>query len=153
MSIPKVGDIAPDFEILTDTDELFRLSDLRGKRVVLFFYPGADTPTCTKEACAFRDDFSVYGEKDAVIVGISPDTVRAQSKFKKKFDLPYSLLADDDHKIAEMYGVWGWKKTFGREYQGVKRTTFIIDELGVINEVFEDVVTKGHSAEILSILP
>jgi peroxiredoxin Q/BCP len=152
MAIPQVGKMAPDFELETDSGETFRLSDLRGKRVVLYFYPRADTPGCTTEACAFRDDFSIYEEKDAMIIGVSPDTVKRQSNFKGKYDLPFTLLADPDHKVAEMYGVWQLKKMRGREYMGIVRTTFIIDENGKISRVFEGVKPKVHSGEVIEAL-
>jgi peroxiredoxin Q/BCP len=152
MAIPQVGEMAPDFELETDSGEILRLSSLRGKRVVLYFYPKADTPGCTTEACGFRDDFSVYEEKDAMIIGISPDTVKKQSNFKGKYDLPFPLLADPDHKVAEMYGVWQLKKMMGREYMGVVRTTFIIDEKGKISHVFEGVKPKVHSGEVIEAL-
>lgn len=148
----KVGDKAPDFELKTDDGEVHRLKDSQGKRVVLFFYPKANTPGCTVEACGFRDDFSVFEGIDVEILGISPDTVRRQLNFKNKFDLPYTLLADADHEVAELYGVWGWKKFMGRDYEGVNRTTFIIDKDGMISHVFEGVKPEGHSGEVLEVL-
>jgi peroxiredoxin Q/BCP len=152
MPLPKVGDIAPDFEAETDTGDVLRLADFRGKRVVLYFYPKADTPGCTTEACGFRDDFSAYEKLDAVILGVSPDTVKKQSNFKGKHDLPFPLVADVDHKVAELYGVWQLKKMMGREYMGVVRTTFIIDKEGKISHVFEGVKPKQHSGEVLEAL-
>jgi peroxiredoxin Q/BCP len=148
----KVGDKAPEFELLTDDGEICRLGDLQGIRVVLFFYPKANTPGCTKEACGFRDDYERFHHTAVKVLGISPDTVRRQSNFRKKFDLPYPLLADTDHSIAEQYGVWGLKKFMGREYEGVRRTTFIIDEHGVISHIFEKVKPEGHSQEVLEAL-
>jgi len=152
MPIPQVGEPAPDFELLSDAGETVRLSDFRGRRVVLYFYPHADTSGCTKEACGFRDDFDAYEEKDAVVLGVSPDTVKDQARFKTKYNLPFVLLADSNHQVAELYGVWGLKKFMGREYMGVRRTTFVIDEAGRINRVFERVKPAGHSTEVLTLL-
>jgi peroxiredoxin Q/BCP len=152
MTMPKIGTTAPDFEIETDSGEKIRLSDLKGKRVVLYFYPRANTPGCTTQACGFRDDFELYEVKDAVILGVSPDTIRKQANFKKKNDLPFPLLADVDHKIAELFGVWQLKKFMGREFMGVVRTTFIIDKDGKISHVFEGVKPAAHSEEVLEVL-
>lgn len=150
MDLPKPGEPAPEFEAMTDTGQPIKLSDYRGKDVVLYFYPRADTPGCTKEACGFRDDFSAYEKKGVVVLGVSPDTVKKQASFKNKFDLPFTLIADDEHKVSERYGVWGLKKFMGREYEGVHRTTFLIDKNGVIKQVFEKVKPETHSAEILA---
>ncbi|MGD8731374.1 MAG: thioredoxin-dependent thiol peroxidase [Anaerolineales bacterium] len=150
MNLPEVGTSAPEFESLDDGGEPIKLSDYRGKEVILYFYPRADTPGCTKEACAFRDDYSAYEEADVVILGVSPDTVKKQANFKKKWDLPFPLIADEDHSIAAAYGVWGPKKFMGREYEGVHRTTFIIDKKGKIKQVFENVKPAEHSEEILA---
>jgi peroxiredoxin Q/BCP len=152
MPIPKIGEQAPDFELETDSGETLRLSDLRGKRVVLYFYPRANTAGCTTEACGFRDDFKTYEVKDAVILGVSPDTVRKQSNFKGKYDLPFPLLADTEHEVAELYGVWQLKKFMGREYMGVARTTFVIDKDGKISHIFEKVKPAGHSEVVLEAL-
>jgi len=152
MSMPKAGDRAPDFAVLNDEGEQVKLSDYKGESIVLYFYPRADTPGCTKEACAFRDDYSAYEQADVTILGVSPDSVKAQAKFKQKYGLPFSLLADEDHAISEAYGVWGMKKFMGREYEGVFRTTFLIDEQGVIRQVFEKVKPAEHSQEILAAL-
>ncbi len=149
MSIPKIGAVAPDFEVLDDTGETIHLSDYLGKKVVLYFYPRADTPGCTTEACAFRDDYSAYSDQGVVILGVSPDRVNKQAKFKQKFQLPFALLADDDHKISESYGVWGPKKFMGKEYEGVHRTTFLIDAGGKIKQDFKKVKPAEHSKEIL----
>lgn len=153
MELPSVGELAPDFEAITDEGKSMRLSDLQGKIVVLYFYPRADTPGCTKEACGFRDDYSAYEEAGVVILGVSPDSVKDQAKFKKKFELPFTLLADEDHKIADRYSVWGLKKFMGREYEGVHRTTFLIGEDGIILAVFEKVKPAKHSEEILASMP
>ena len=151
MPLP-VGIPAPDFELLDDTNIPRRLSDFRGKNVVLYFYPEDDTPGCTKEACNFRDDYSAYEKADVVILGVSPDSVASHVKFKKKFQLPFPLLADEGHKVCDLYQVWGPKTSFGREYEGVLRTTFLIDENGMIIKVFEKVRPAEHSAEVLSAL-
>jgi peroxiredoxin Q/BCP len=153
MELPTVGEQAPDFEALTDEGESMRLSDHQGKVVVLYFYPRADTPGCTKEACGFRDDYSAYEDARVVILGVSPDSVKDQAKFKKKFELPFTLLADEDHEIADQYSVWGQKNFMGREYEGVHRTTFLIDEVGKILAVFEKVKPAEHSEEILASIP
>ncbi|MGD8821955.1 MAG: thioredoxin-dependent thiol peroxidase [Anaerolineales bacterium] len=152
MTMPKAGEMAPDFELLDDQGNTVKLSDYRGKTVVLYFYPRADTPGCTKEACAFRDDYSAYEERGVAILGASPDTIAKQAKFKEKYGLPFPLLADPDHELAEKYGVWGLKKFMGRESMGVLRTTFLIDEQGKVIEVFEKVRPAEHSTEILAAL-
>jgi peroxiredoxin Q/BCP len=152
MKLPQPGDPAPAFAALTDTGQSIKLSDYRGKNVVLYFYPRADTPGCTKEACGFRDDISVYEDKGVVVLGVSPDTVKKQAKFKNKFKLPFTLIADDEHLVSELYGAWGLKKFMGREYEGVHRITFLIDKNGVIREVFEKVKPETHSTEILAAL-
>ncbi len=152
MAMPKVGDLAPDFELESDSGETIRLSDYRGRRVVLYFYPRADTPGCTKEACGFRDDIREYTNRDVVILGVSPDKVRGQAKFKEKYDLPFPLLADYDRLAAKAYGVWGKKKVMGREGMGIHRTTFLIGADGKIARVFEGVKPEGHSGEVLAAL-
>ncbi|MEW6567891.1 MAG: thioredoxin-dependent thiol peroxidase [Chloroflexota bacterium] len=152
MTMPKVGSPAPDFELQTDCGETIRLRDLRGRRLVLYFYPKADTPGCTTEACGFRDDFSQFEKRNVLVLGISPDDVRRQSRFKGKYALPFTLLADPDHKVCQAYGVWGKKKLMGKEYMGVLRTTFLIDEQGKISRVFEGVRPEGHSREVLAAL-
>jgi len=152
MPVPSVGEEAPDFELLDDAGQKVRLSDLRGRRVVLYFYPRADTPGCTKEACSFRDSFEAYQRKGTVILGVSPDTVQKQAKFKSKFELPFSLLADADHRVSEAYGVWGLKKFMGKEYMGVARTTFLVGADGKILRVFEGVKPEGHGGEVLEAL-
>jgi peroxiredoxin Q/BCP len=131
---PKIGDSAPDFEALTDTGESVKLSDYRGQRVVLYFYPKDDTSGCTKQACGFRDDYPVIEERNAIVLGVSPDSVASHQKFKAKYDLPFTLLVDQDHAIAELYGVWGEKSMYGRKYMGVIRSHFVIDEAGKITD-------------------
>jgi thioredoxin-dependent peroxiredoxin len=141
---------APEFALLDDTNALRKLSDYRGRNVVLYFYSKDDTPGCTKEACNFRDDYSAYEKAGVAILGVSPDSVDSHVKFKKKFQLQFPLLADDDHKVCDLYGVWGPKKFMGKEYEGVLRTTFLIDTDGVIKHVFENVRPAEHSTELLA---
>ncbi len=128
----QIGDVAPDFEALTDAGETVRLSDYRGQRVVLYFYPKDDTPGCTTQACGFRDNYAVIEERNAVVLGVSPDGQDSHQKFKSKFDLPFTLLVDADHAIAERYGAWGEKQSYGKTYMGVLRSHFVIDEQGWI---------------------
>jgi peroxiredoxin Q/BCP len=144
------GDTAPEISLDTDTGEHFKLSDLHGKNVVLYFYPKADTPGCTKEACDFRDNTPRLTKANTVIVGVSPDTSSSQAKFKRKFDLPFSLLADTEHAAAEAYGVWKEKSMYGKKYMGVDRTTFVIDPEGKIKKVFPKVKVEGHAEEVLA---
>ncbi|HAD06815.1 MAG TPA: thioredoxin-dependent thiol peroxidase [Anaerolineaceae bacterium] len=143
---------APDFELPDETGTPRRLSDYRGKPVVLYFYPKDDTPGCTKEACSFRDDYSEYQKSGVVILGISPDSPKSHAKFKEKYNLPFTLLADEEHQVCELYGAWGRKKFMGREYDGVLRTTFLIGPDGTILKVFPDVKPEGHSQEVLAAL-
>lgn len=145
----KSGIPAPDFELLDDSNMPCKLSDFRGSNVILYFYPEDDTPGCTKEACNFRDDYSAYEKAGVVILGVSPDSVKSHVKFKKKFNLPFPLLADEGHKVCDLYGVWGPKKIMGREYEGVLRTTFLIDARGNIARVFENVRPSEHSKQVL----
>ncbi len=146
------GEFAPEFTLADEEGRMHSLSDYSGKPVVLYFYPKDDTPGCTKEACGFRDDYSAYEEAGVVILGVSPDTSKSHAKFKTKYGLPFTLLADPDHDVLKLYGVWGLKKSFGREYEGVFRTTFLIGEDGKILRVFKKVKPAVHSAEILSAL-
>ncbi len=143
---------APDFALPDDTGATRRLSDFRGKPVILYFYPADDTPGCTKEACNFRDDYSAYVKSGVTILGVSPDSVASHVKFKEKYHLPFPLLADEGHKVCDEYGVWGPKKMMGRSYDGVLRTTFLIDPRGRIARVFENVKPAEHSAEVLEAL-
>lgn len=151
MPLP-AGISAPDFELLDDTNTPRKLSDFRGQNVVLYFYPADDTPGCRKEACNFRDDYSAYEEAGVVILGVSPDDVKSHAKFKKKYQLPFPLLADPGHRVCDLYQVWGPKKFMGREYEGVLRTTYLIDGEGIILKVFEQVRPAEHSTEVLSTL-
>ena len=125
-----VGDLAPDFTAATDSGATLKLSELRGKRVVLYFYPKDDTPGCTTQACGFRDNYVDIEEKNAVVLGVSPDGVKSHQKFKTKFNLPFTLVADEDHAIAEAYGVWVEKSMYGKKYMGIERSHFVIDEAG-----------------------
>lgn len=143
---------APDFTLQDENGQVRKLSDFRGQPVVLYFYPKDDTPGCTTEACNFRDDYHVYQENGVTILGVSPDSAKSHAKFKNKFHLPFTLLADEDHKICDAYGVWGPKKFMGREYEGVLRTTFLIGPDGNIIKVFENVKPDGHSGEVLEAL-
>ncbi len=143
---------APDFNLQDENGIQRKLSDYRGKAVVLYFYPKDDTPGCTTEACAFRDDYSTYADAGVVILGVSPDDPKSHTKFKEKYHLPFTLLADLEHKVCELYGVWGLKKFAGKEYYGVMRTTFLIGPDGKILKVFEGVKPDGHSAEVLAAL-
>lgn len=141
---------APDFELQDENEVVRKLSEYRGSPVILYFYPKDDTPGCTTEACSFRDDYSEFVKNKVVILGVSPDTSKSHLKFKTKYDLPFPLLADIDHKVCELYGVWGRKKMMGKEYDGVYRTTFVIDADGVIKRVFENVKPLEHAKEVLS---
>ena len=140
--------MAPEIQLNTDAGAPFRLSSLRGRNVVLYFYPKADTPGCTTESCEFRDAAEDFSRHDAAIVGVSPDTPGAQAKFKTKYGLPFTLLADADHTAAEAYGVWKEKSMYGRTYMGVERTTFLIDRHGRIAHIFEKVKPAGHAAQV-----
>lgn len=146
------GDAAPDFELDSDAGEKVRLADLRGKKVILYFYPKDDTPGCTIEACEFRDRLSQIEEVGAVILGVSPDGSASHQKFKQKYDLPFTLLSDPDHAVAEAYGAWGEKERYGKTYEGILRTTFLIDEEGKIAKVFEKVKAEGHGDQVLEAL-
>lgn len=151
MTLP-AGTPAPDFTLPDENDEQHSLSDFRGKPLVLYFYPKDDTKGCTTEACGFRDDYRAYQQAGVEIVGISPDSSKSHMKFKKKYELPFTLLADVGHQVADQYGVWGRKKSWGREYDGIFRTTYLIDADGKIRKVFEKVRPADHSAEILASL-
>jgi peroxiredoxin Q/BCP len=148
----QAGAPAPDFTLPDDNGTPRKLSDYRGKPVVLYFYPKDDTPGCTTEACNFRDDYSQYQQAGVIVLGVSPDTPKSHTKFKTKYELPFTLLADETHEVCQLYGVWGLKKRMGREYEGVFRTTFLIDAQGNILRVFENVKPDGHSQEVLAVL-
>ena len=146
------GAEAPDFTLESDSGDTVSLAQLRGKPVVLYFYPRDDTPGCTTEACEFRDAWADVKRTGAVVLGVSPDTARSHQKFKSKFRLPFPLLADPDHRVAERYGAWGERSMYGRKFQGILRTTFVIGPDGRIRRVFERVKPKGHAAEVLESL-
>jgi len=145
----KEGNVAPQFTATNTNGETIRLKDLRGKKVVLYFYPKDDTPGCTKEACSFRDEFSEFKKQGIEVIGVSTDSEASHKKFTTKYKLPFTLLADTDHSIADAYGVYGEKKFMGRTYMGVKRMTFLIDEKGKVRKVFEKVKPEEHAREVL----
>lgn len=148
----QVGEKVADFSLPNQAGELVRLSDYKGKYIVLYFYPKDMTPGCTTEACDFRDAHESFEDLDAVIIGISPDPVALHQKFIDKHDLPFLLLADEEKQVAEQFGVWKLKKNFGREYYGIERSTFIIDKEGVLQKEFRKVKVKGHVEEALSFI-
>jgi thioredoxin-dependent peroxiredoxin len=148
----KEGDVAPKFTAATSGGGKISLADYLGKNVILYFYPRDDTPGCTKEACAFRDEFAQFKKKGAVIFGVSPDSVKSHDKFVEKFKLPFTLLADEDKKIVEAYGVWGEKSFMGRKYLGVYRVTFLIGADGKIKKIWPTVKPEEHAAEVLAAL-
>ncbi|MFZ0490676.1 MAG: thioredoxin-dependent thiol peroxidase [Salegentibacter sp.] len=149
MTTLKEGDKAPAFSAEDQDGNTVRLEDFKGKKLVLFFYPKASTPGCTAEACNLRDNWQSFQNKGYAIVGVSADSKKRQQNFKDKYELPFPLLADEDKKVINAYGVWGPKKFMGKEYEGINRTTFIIDEEGKIEEVISKVKTKEHAAQIL----
>lgn len=149
MTTLKVGDKAPEFSVNNQHGETVNLKDFKGKKVVLFFYPKASTPGCTAEACNLRDNYSSFQDKGYEIIGVSADSEKRQLNFSNKQELPYSLLADENKDVIMAYGVWGPKKFMGREYDGIHRTTFVIDENGIISDVISKVKTKDHAAQIL----
>lgn len=146
-----VGAIAPAFTSQDQNGNSISLSDFRGKKVALYFYPKDNTETCTKQACNLRDNYDLLQQNDLTIIGISPDNAKSHSKFIQKYALPFTLITDTDTTIAQMYGVWQLKKFMGREYMGVVRTTFIIDQNGIIERVIVNVVSKNHAAQLLSL--
>jgi peroxiredoxin Q/BCP len=146
------GKPAPDFELDNDAGEKVKLSDLRGKQVVLYFYPKDDTPGCTTQACGIRDAYGEFERAGAVVLGISPDDATSHEKFKDKYSLPFTLLADDGHTVAEQYGVWGEKKYMGRTYWGVERSTFVIDADGNVKKVMHKVKPDTHADDVLAVL-
>jgi thioredoxin-dependent peroxiredoxin len=146
------GKPAPDFELASDSGENVTLSELRGKPVVLYFYPKDDTPGCTTQACGIRDAYGEFERAGAVVLGISPDDESSHVKFRKKYELPFTLLADTDHSVAERYGVWGPKSFMGRKYTGVNRSTFVIDADGTVKKVMRDVKPATHADDVLAAL-
>ena len=149
MTTLKTGDKAPQFSGLDQNGTSHTLADYKGKKLVVFFYPKASTPGCTAEACDLRDNYARFQANNYALLGVSADSAKAQAKFIEKFNLPFPLLADEDKSVIQAFGVWGPKKFMGKEYDGIHRTTFIIDENGIIEEVISDVKTKAHAAQIL----
>lgn len=149
MTTLEAGDKAPDFKAEDQDGNIVQLSDFEGKKLVLFFYPKASTPGCTAEACNLRDNWEQFQKKGYAVLGVSADSKKRQSNFKNKYDFPFPLLADEDKEVINAYGVWGPKKFMGKEYDGIHRTTFIIDEEGKIEDVIKKVKTKEHTAQIL----
>lgn len=147
-----VGEQAPDFTLKSDTGEDVSLQSLRGKPVILYWYPRDDTPGCTKEACSFRDAYGEFERAGAVVLGVSTDDIKSHTKFKDKYKLPFTLLSDPDHRVAEQYGVWGEKKFMGKAFMGVHRVTFLIGEDGVIKQVWPTVKPEAHADEVLAAL-
>jgi peroxiredoxin Q/BCP len=153
MSLPKIGNLAPAFSLVNQRGEKVSLKDFKGKKnVVLYFYPKASTPGCTVQACGIRDTQSEFAKLDTVVLGVSPDSLGKLQKFIDKYDLNFDLLADEDHAIAETYGVWALKKFMGKEFMGILRTSFIIDKEGRLRHIMEKVNTKTHDQDVLAIL-
>jgi peroxiredoxin Q/BCP len=145
----KIGETAPDFELPTDSGSTVKLSSLRGKRVILYFYPKDDTPGCTTQACGFRDHYRDIEEKNAIVLGVSPDNMSSHQKFKTKFNLPFTLLMDEDHQVADQYGVWGEKSAMGKTYMGIIRSHFVIDEQGRLIDVQYQIKAPDSVAKAL----
>lgn len=152
MNVPAAGDPAPDFALPDDTGTIHRLGDRRGGWTVVYFYPADDTPGCTTEACQFRDVQAEMADEDAVVWGISPDSAASHARFRAKFDLPFTLLSDTDHAVADAYGAWGPKQKYGREYMGIVRSTFLVDRDGRVARAWSPVKADGHAAEVLAAL-
>jgi peroxiredoxin Q/BCP len=146
------GDQAPDFTLRSDTGDEVTLSSLRGKPVVLYFYPKDDTPGCTTQACGIRDAYGEFQRAGAVVLGVSPDNERSHVKFREKYELPFTLLADTEHEVADRYGVWGEKKFMGKKYMSVSRSTFVIDTDGNVKKMFENVTPATHADDVLAAL-
>ena len=145
----KAGDKAPDFSLISDEGKNVSLKDLKGKKIILYFYPKDDTSGCTKEACSFRDNIKIINKRNAVVIGVSKDDMKSHQKFKKKYDLPFTLLSDENLDMLKKYDVWKEKSMYGRKYMGIERTTYIIDEKGKIQDVFNKVKVDGHTEEVL----
>ena len=145
----KEGDPAPDFSAPNEKSQTVSLTDYRGKKLVLYFYPKDDTPGCTAESCSLRDHYGSFQAQGYEVLGVSPDSVKKHIKFQEKYSLPFNLLADEDHAVSLAYGVWGQKKFMGRTYDGIHRTTFVIDETGRIERIIDKVDTEGHAAQVL----
>ena len=149
MTTLKIGDKAPNYSGLDQNGTSHNLAGYNGKKLVVFFYPKASTPGCTAEACDLRDNYARFQANNYALLGVSADSAKAQLKFIEKYDLPFPLLADEDKSVIQAFGVWGPKKFMGKEYDGIHRTTFVIDETGCIEEIISDVKTKAHAAQIL----
>jgi len=147
------GKPAPDFELTSDEGQTVRLSELRGRPVVVYFYPRDDTPGCTAQACGIRDNYEAFGERGAVVLGISPDDESSHVKFKQKYGLPFTLLADPDHRVADDYGVWGERSMYGKTYHGIERSTFVIDAEGNVAKIMRRVKPDTHAQQVLEALP
>ena len=145
----KIGDQAPNFSGVDQNGKEHTLADYKGKKLVVFFYPKANTPGCTAEACDLRDNYERFKAANYELLGVSADTINAQKKFEEKYNFPFALLADEDKSVIEAFGVWGPKKFMGKEYDGIHRTTFVIDENGVLMDIITDVKTKAHAAQLL----
>lgn len=152
MSTLSIGDLAPDFALTADNGKTVHLSDYRGKRVVLYFYPKDDTPGCTTQACSFRDAMPQIEEKNAVVLGVSPDGINSHQKFRTKYNLPFTLLADEDHAVAEMYGAWGEKSNYGKTYMGLIRSQVIVDEEGRIADIHIKIKPEESVSAALDLL-
>ncbi len=148
----KIGDAAPDFSLPTDGDGNIILSDLKGQKVVLYFYPKDDTPGCTKESCGFNDNLSAFNKMDTAIIGLSKCSVKKHDKFKAKYDLNFTLASDENNDTCERYGTWGEKSMYGKKYMGIERATFLIDEQGKIAHIWRKVKVKGHVAEVMDVI-
>jgi thioredoxin-dependent peroxiredoxin len=152
MAEPKIGNKAPAFTAPDANGDKVKLSDFKGKKVVLYFYPKDNTSGCTKEACEFRDSHTAFGDANTVILGVSPDSAKSHTNFVAKYELPFTLLSDPDHKVAEKYGVWKEKKNYGRTYMGIERSTFLIDEKGKLVGQFRKVKVAGHVDVVLDLV-
>jgi len=148
---PIIGELAPDFELLDHEGNVHKLSDYKGKPVVFYFYPKDNTPGCTTQACSFRDSFDEYLQKGIIVLGVSKDSPKSHKNFRDKYSLPFTLLSDIEHKVAEAYGVWVKKKMMGREYMGMERTTFIIDKEGILVGILEKVKPQEHAKDVLAL--
>lgn len=149
MKLLKKGDKVPEFKASDEAGNEVKLSDFRGRKLVVFFYPRANTPGCTEEVCNLRDNYAALKEQGYALLGVSEDSRRKQGNFKKKYNLPFPLLADTEHNVINSFGVWGPKKFMGREFDGIYRTTFVVDENGIVENVIDKVVTKDHAAQLL----
>lgn len=145
----KIGDVAPDFSGVDQNGKTHALQNYKGKKLVVFFYPKANTPGCTAEACDLRDNYERFKANNYELIGVSADSAKAQKKFEEKYEFPFALLADEDKSVINAFGVWGPKKFMGKEYDGIHRTTFVIDEKGTIEDIITEVKTKAHAAQIL----